>query len=245
MKNYLDRKTLKEFFETGKVPTAEQFAEFIDSVPNIKEDKSPFTSTGKLIASRNETDDRVLEIYYREPEPSDKAVWKFTLDENGNLAVSSQGQSPILTLTPDQRILLSGSIKITGDLQVSGFNGSHGISKDGAKYLHIPADGHWHSLPIEADKNICCAYRVIANLVIRRSGRSKCYLVEATVSDCKCQSRSIFSDDIYWGMWNGGVKFRWKVYENRPYLQIRSRSKCTAESAIYCQITQLWNQAIQ
>lgn len=33
-----NRKTLKSYFEKGDVPTEEQFAELIDSVPNIVDD---------------------------------------------------------------------------------------------------------------------------------------------------------------------------------------------------------------
>lgn len=32
-----DRKTLKSYFEKGDVPTEEQFADLIDSVPNFAE----------------------------------------------------------------------------------------------------------------------------------------------------------------------------------------------------------------
>ena len=35
---YKDRETLKSYFQRGDVPTEEQFAELIDSVPNIHED---------------------------------------------------------------------------------------------------------------------------------------------------------------------------------------------------------------
>lgn len=41
-----NRKTLKSYFEKGDVPTEEQFAELIDSVPNIVDD-------GQVIRTKN------------------------------------------------------------------------------------------------------------------------------------------------------------------------------------------------
>ena len=38
MKELKDRKTLKGYFKKGSIPTEEQFAALIDSVPNIAED---------------------------------------------------------------------------------------------------------------------------------------------------------------------------------------------------------------
>lgn len=38
MEQHKDRKTLKGYFKKGSIPTEEQFASLIDSVPNIAED---------------------------------------------------------------------------------------------------------------------------------------------------------------------------------------------------------------
>lgn len=45
MKDTKDRKTLKGYFKKGSIPTEEQFATLIDSVPNIAEDGQAIRTT--------------------------------------------------------------------------------------------------------------------------------------------------------------------------------------------------------
>ena len=91
MKELKDRKTLKGYFKKGSIPTEEQFAALIDSVPNIAEDGqavrtadgwSFYPETGKPLQIR---------LHDAENAP---AAWTLCLTPEKGLAVrNAQGET--------------------------------------------------------------------------------------------------------------------------------------------------------
>ncbi len=57
MPNRTDRKTLKEYFQTGKVPTGEHFSCLIDSFHNFVDDGVALTDADRVILYPKEPDD--------------------------------------------------------------------------------------------------------------------------------------------------------------------------------------------
>ena len=80
-----DRKTLKSYFEKGDVPTEEQFADLIDSVPNFTEDGMRREDGGW---SFYPTSDKPLRLSLRES-PAGDAVWTLELTPERHLSTAN------------------------------------------------------------------------------------------------------------------------------------------------------------
>lgn len=217
-----DRKTLKSYFLKGSVPTEEQFAELIDSTPNIREDgvvRSLSDEGLRLFPAEGK--DVLATVYAENPEHSGATpLWRFTLGEDGNLevrdnrgeAVAAIGRNKPATVDPEPEVVT------------------------------IRANGLWQELPLEtavgAELGECRVYRISACYLNRRDHTHS--FCEAVVSHSAGQKRKIWSPQRHWWGWSGRIKIRWRERNGKPCLQIKSKGARSGAESIGCRIDTLW-----
>lgn len=109
--------------------------------------------------------------------------------------------------------------------------------------LTIPADGEWHSLPVEgaARQGIagCRIYQIYASYYDKRNYEYA--MCEAKASHRSGKDREIDSPQSHWWGWSGEIKIRWYHKDGQLYLQMRSKGNKRGVDSIKYRITELWN----
>ncbi len=159
-----DRKTLKNYFSEGSLPTSHHYSDLVDSMVTWKDDgfdKDP--DEGWRIAA---TDTGALMSYYTgigESEPK----WTLGMGRTeGSLHYSSQTegeQTPGFSMLPDGRFGVVNAkpkwrLDVNGVVRMKGRIGYP--RRDGEQV--IPADGEWHNISEVLDG--CHAIEVIAGV---------------------------------------------------------------------------------
>ena len=114
---------------------------------------------------------------------------------------------------------------------------------NGPEILTIPADGEWHSLPVEgaARQGIagCRIYQIYASYYNKRNYEYA--MCEAKASHRSGKDREIASPKSHWWGWSGEIKIRWYHKDGQLYLQMRSKGNKRGVDGIKYRITELWN----
>ena len=114
---------------------------------------------------------------------------------------------------------------------------------NGPEILTIPADGKWHSLPVEgaAKQGIagCRIYQIYASYYDKRNYEYA--MCEAKASHRSGKDREITSPQSHWWGWSGEIKLRWYHKDGQLYLQMRSKGNKKGVDGIKYRITELWN----
>lgn len=114
---------------------------------------------------------------------------------------------------------------------------------NGPEILTIPADGEWHSLPVEgaARQGIagCRIYQIYASYYDKRNYEYA--MCEAKASHRSGKDREITSPQSHWWGWSGEIKIRWYHKDGQLYLQMRSKGNKKGVDGIKYRITELWN----
>lgn len=109
--------------------------------------------------------------------------------------------------------------------------------------LTIPADGEWHSLPVESatrqSHTGCRIYRIYASYYDKRNYEYA--MCEAKASHRSGKDRTIDSPQRHWWGWSGDIKIRWYHKDGRLYLQMRSKGNKRGVDSIKYRITEVWN----
>lgn len=109
--------------------------------------------------------------------------------------------------------------------------------------LTIPADGEWHSLPVEgaARQGIagCRIYKIYASYYDKRNYEYA--MCEAKASHRSGKDREITSPQSHWWGWSGEIKIRWYHKDGQLYLQMRSKGNKKGVDGIKYRIAELWN----
>ncbi|MFT4925247.1 MAG: hypothetical protein ACI8WB_001339 [Phenylobacterium sp.] len=263
-----NRSTLRNYFRSGAMPSAEHFADLVDSSLNTLEEGFDKTDKEGLKISALADNPRLVS-YYRDTGP-DKVLWSIGYDkqidtllfhnqkqskpaiqsgeeadeENAGqaaLSLSQQGLVGINRNRPSQALDVNGVVKSSGRM--------------GDQTKAVPADGKWHNISVKLEG--CQAFEVVAGVGIKRSGRYA--LVHATaVNTCNPsglwfnllgRKNRITCSQSYYNASSDKLKLRWfkapvepdtdKNY--RPYfLQIRSNTDYGEGLFIRCHMTQLW-----
>ena len=229
MKNIKDRKTLKGYFKKGSIPTEEQFAALIDSVPNIAEDGqavrtadgwSFYPETGKPLQIR---------LYDAENAP---AAWTLCLTPEKGLAVRNAQGETVAELGQDP----SAPQPIPEPEEASGPEPAPAPepvpqpAEDG--YMTLAADKEWHDLVAVTGRGFRM-YDVFLLLHDPDTGASKSTRATALCLnsvDCRIET----SRKHWWG-WSGGIKMRWHTQDGKLCLQVRSK-RFRASGKIFCKI---------
>ena len=114
---------------------------------------------------------------------------------------------------------------------------------NGPEILTIPADGEWHSLPVEgaARQGIagCRIYQIYASYYNKRNYEYA--MCEAKASHRSGKDREITSPQSHWWGWSGEIKIRWYHKDGQLYLQMRSKGNKKGVDGIKYRIAELWN----
>ena len=220
-----DRHTLKSYFQKGDVPTEEQFAELIDSVPNIVDDgEAVRTEDGWALYPRKGGKMGVP----RHKAGADPAAWKLTLTSDKGLAIKNEAGEALLELKQDKNIVLHASVQQEG--------GGDEPEPDPQDYLVIEADKKWATLKEITDiKESSRVYTVMALYRDREFGI--CKLTRAIAICLNNVEQWVESPRKHWWGWSGYIRLRWQADRDKTYLQIRSTSN-SYSGKIYCRVTE-------
>lgn len=217
------RSILKEYFKTKKIPTEAQFAELIDSVPNIVEDGCVRSKNNGLILSPKGGNNTLLEIYSEELETDfaytvKEPCWSLVLDDDKNIQL----------LDAEGTVVFSSATKKQSDLQ--------------GKKLKIPADKRWHTLQIDdseiGQRMSARAYRIVG---FYKHPHTKHYkFTEVNISHCNGRKLTMESPSKQWGIWFSKILFRWVIVNREICLQARSRRKKSQGNELMFHVSKLW-----
>lgn len=207
-----DRHTLKSYFQKGDVPTEEQFAELIDSVPNIVDDGEAVRTEDGWALYPRKGGKMGVSLHEAAGEP---AAWKLTLTSDKGLAIKNEAGEALLELKQDKNIVLHASVQQEG--------GGDEPEPDPQDYLVIEADKKWATLKEITDiKESSRVYTVMALYRDREFGI--CKLTRAIAICLNNVEQWVESPRKHWWGWSGYIRLRWQADRDKTYLQIRSTS---------------------
>ena len=220
-----DRHTLKSYFQKGDVPTEEQFAELIDSVPNIVDDGEAVRTEDGWALYPRKGGKRGVSLHEAAGEP---AAWKLTLTSDKGLAIKNEAGEALLELKQDKNIVLHASVQQEG--------GGDEPEPDPQDYLVIEADKKWATLKEITDiKESSRVYTVMALYRDREFGICKrTRAIAICLNNVEQWGES--PRKHCWG-WSGYIRLRWQADRDKTYLQIRSTSN-SYSGKIYCRVTE-------
>lgn len=220
-----DRHTLKSYFQKGDVPTEEQFAELIDSVPNIVDDGEAVRTEDGWALYPRKGGKMGVSLHEAAGEP---AAWKLTLTSDKGLAIKNEAGEALLELKQDKNIVLHASVQQEG--------GGDEPEPDPQDYLVIEADKKWATLKEITDiKESSRVYTVMALYRDREFGI--CKLIRAIAICLNNVEQWVESPRKHWWGWSGYIRLRWQADRDKTYLQIRSTSN-SYSGKIYCRVTE-------
>ena len=220
-----DRHTLKSYFQKGDVPTEEQFAELIDSVPNIVDDGEAVRTEDGWALYPRKGGKMGVSLHEAAGEP---AAWKLTLTSDKGLAIKNEAGEALLELKQDKNIVLHASVQQEG--------GGDEPEPDPQDYLVIEADKKWATLKEITDiKESSRVYPVMALYRDREFGI--CKLTRAIAICLNNVEQWVESPRKHWWGWSGYIRLRWQADRDKTYLQIRSTSN-SYSGKIYCRVTE-------
>lgn len=220
-----DRHTLKSYFQKGDVPTEEQFAELIDSVPNIVDDGEAVRTEDGWALYPRKGGKMGVSLHEAEDEP---AVWTLTLTSDKGLTIENEAGEALLELKQDKNIVLHASVQQEG--------GGDEPEPDPQDYLVIEADKKWATLKEITDiKESSRVYTVMALYRDREFGI--CKLTRAIAICLNNVEQWVESPRKHWWGWSGYIRLRWQADRDKTYLQIRSTSN-SYSGKIYCRVTE-------
>jgi hypothetical protein len=181
-----NRKTLKNYFALGALPTQSHFEDLVDSTLNIMEDGFSRSAANGIEISLVGEQSRLLS-FFCDAQQMEKPDWSITCElQSGNLnfvqiagqtaedASSSaqdkvdsdqETENPLLTLTEEGRVGIKSTspafdLDVNGTIRSTGRFGRSGV---------VPADGEWHAITPKLDG--CHALEIIAGVGL--SGKKK------------------------------------------------------------------------
>lgn len=202
-----DRSTLKSYFKKGCIPTEEQFAELIDSVPNIVEDGQVRLADGSWGFYPESGKPLRISLFDAQGKPS---AWMLSLDSRKGLVLQNAKGETVATLDQNGK-------------------GGDAPQPEEGEYFTFPADKKWHDvvkvLPTSPMYGACQIYACLSGFGhYRLKGTSVAAYHYGTLSCCLSSSRK------HWWGWCGKVKMRWYFSDHVLRLQVRSKKRNVARA---------------
>jgi hypothetical protein len=249
-----NRKTLKNYFGKGNLPTESQFADLIDSALNLLDDRFDHTAKdGFKITTTG--DNEGLFSFYDGDNPQDPR-WSMGLEESRDELVFRNGKVNPETGKPDTTLSLGqGKIGVNKDnpqteLDVNGVISATGRQGNYATGL-VLADGKWHNLTEELEG--CHAFEVMAGVGKKTTGKYallhaiaiNAHHPEGWLFNLLNRKRRIRPTQSYYRSVRDKLKLRWKSTgkqgRNTLYkMQIRTNSDYGEDIRIQYSLTNLW-----
>jgi len=234
-----NRETLKAYFRKGSVPTEEQFAQFIDSVPNIGEEGLVTVTAADGMRLFPAASGAAATLFAEESGREGAApLWRLTLGADGALEICDGGGEPVLKIDRERNVTVPGTLKAAKFLS----DESGEETSPAAETLDIRADGLWHSLPVESAAGRSTegfrVYRISACYWNLRSGA--CTVCEVLASHSGGRRRRVRSARRHWWGWSGHIRVRWQRSGGKLYLRISSKGVSSGSERIRCRVETLW-----
>lgn len=237
---YKSREALKSYFQKGSIPTADQFAQLIDSTANIADDgRVTVAAADGIRLFPTGASGTAAAVFAKDPEKERTSpLWRLTLGADGSLAVCDGGGEPVMTIDKQKNVTVSGALRAAKYL--SGKTAEEPIPMTDT--LKIDADGEWHDLPVEAavgrSREGCRVYRILACCNDLQSGRySAC---EVLASHSGGGRRKVRSSSRHWWGWSGQIKVRWQNRGGKLYLRMKSKRASSRLQTILCRMERVW-----
>ena len=212
-----DRNTLKSYFKKGCVPSENQFAELIDSVPNIVDDGIVRHTDNGLAFFPAKGKHLQLALHYME---GASAAWTLSLTSEKGLEIRNEAGEIVISLEQKCQIT-SQETKVEKSTEVTD-DSSYDEKIDTA--LVLPADKQWHDiLEISADNKSFNTYQLFACLSGLQNESYK--VTSAVASNLGYSNYYLESPQKGWFRWRGGIMFRWEKHDGKLCLQIRSKKE--------------------
>jgi hypothetical protein len=243
-----NRSTLKRYFSEGALPTADQFADLIDSALNTVDEgfnKSP--EQGFEISLIGDHDKLIS--FFRNT-ASRQAVWLISYDKDTDrLRFVKPGREeapPVMVLDPRGRVGVNTE-RPQWDLDVSGVVASAGrIGTNPGPNKSVPADGDWHD--ITPSLSGCQGFEVMAG--VGHKGTGKYALMQAVALNAFNPSGLLFNlfrrknhirvTQAYYLSRDQRIKLRW--YGKAQDYRLQMRTSCDYGEGIRIRfyLTRLW-----
>ncbi|MCT4639739.1 MAG: hypothetical protein N4A72_18715 [Bacteroidales bacterium] len=232
-----NRKTLKNYFGRGKMPTEEHFSDLIDSMLNIVDEGFDKSADKGIAISPLDDNGRVMG-FYRDVSEHDP-LWAISVDKrNGNLYINQQDDKTALTIDQNGRVGV-GISEPEYQLQTSEMAGLHGRTGTFAKGK-VPADGKWYN--ITESLNGCRALEVIAGCGKVNSGSYA--ITVAIATHCFGAKKRVKHNQSWYGTWCKRIRIRWVNIGDGCILQIRTRCNYGVGIMIQYNISELWDDPL-
>lgn len=250
-----NRKTLKNYFSNGQLPTQEHFHELIDSMLNMSDEGFRKTVENGEEISAAVNHDALLSFYRDQSLDQAEALWRLSLGGSSNsLQFRAQaGGEPLLNLGRDQRIGVGRSdpaamLDVAGTVASTGRMGRHGAAHQGA----LLANGAWQTLL--SGLHGCQAFELVAgaggpqgsgHFSLLHAVALSSYGPRSGVLGWLGRRRGIRSTQAWWGQRCDRLELRWhfdpeKDKKGQYRLQIRTGCDFGAGQLIQAHLTELW-----
>lgn len=232
-----NRKILKEYFKKGNVPTENQFADLIDSVPNILEDgQVKRTDKGWTFYPDN---GKPLQFSLYSSEGTSPS-WTLVLNSGNGLELKNELGEIVMCI--DQKM----EKRPTDDTESDDVNNvepnvvsekvdepeNESSEKNIVDGLVFPADKNWYNvIEIASEKDSFEVFQVFAYMAEHESCDMK-----MTVANAYHHGSAICGIDCsraHWWGWTGDLRLRWCIQEGKLCLQIRSKGQHITQK-VYC-----------
>ncbi len=235
-----DRSTLKSYFKKGATPTEEQFAEWIDSTPNLAEDgQVQRTSTGWAFYPK-QSGSMDIALYTEEPAAeTEPPIWSLTVTPEKKLIIKNTLGETVLETAQDKTATLHGNLTVKNEITAAAYHIEGGATPGGEGYLTVPADKEWYNLPLDISHEGfgCRVYCIYASF--RQKGTGLCRLTRVTAIWLNRMEQRMESPEKHWWGWRGSIRFRWQMCDGKPCLQIRSKKQLPS-GEIHCRMVEMY-----
>lgn len=240
-----DRKTLKNYFRKGNLPSEANFEHLIDSSVNKIDDGFSKTEDEGLMLSNIGESEKIISFY--ENIEDDYAQWavklnKFDSKDVGPKAalnfIVPQPDKPVLTLTQDGKMGINQPDP-QFDLHVNNWVASKGRIGTYGKYHEIPADGNWYR--VVENLNYCQAFEVVARTGVKETGRHALLHAVAMSAFGKSYAK-IKKTHVRYSFWRPTkIELRWTGDTFNYHLEMRCKQHLGEGVRVRYYITQLWS----
>ena len=250
-----NRKTLQHFFDEGRLPTRDHFADLIDSMLNMSDEGFHKSAENGIEVSSPAGYDALVS-FYRE-QSSRTALWSMSYGGDRDQLLfhragvaASRGRKPVLALDPHDRVGI-GTAEPSQALDVAGVVASQG-RVGSCRWPGVApalADGEWHDLtgPLAG----CQAFEVMAGAGHPGGGRfalmhaiaMNTYNPASGWWDVLSRRKRIRCDNTWYGRRCDKLELRWDGSSGRnASYRLQVRSKCDYGSGVRIQatLTRLW-----
>lgn len=232
----LDRIKLKKLFQTGAVPTQEDFESLIDSMMH-KSDSGIISKENGLKLSPYGKNNQLISFFENLTDFKEK--WSIektaTPEDHFGLSILNEKRDYLITLKSDGKIGIKKTnpiydLDISGTLATTSRVGNYAYGK-------VPADGNWYV--IVSNLSECNIFEIVAKS--SKKGHGLHSMIHAiAISTYGKSNNTIKINSAYYGSLFNKIDLRWDGDTFNYNLQIRTKADYGDNTYIKYHITKLW-----